>query len=130
MIDFKVYESTTLTDLGTLAKVAGKGGKLKFIAKNLANDEKRVAVVVNKADGTSAVIPCSNTVSKGVRQALESSVEKNKILATLAKLSVMEGEEEHPFIVAPITAGGTEEEFTIEQLAVVKNATYEDVIGY
>ena len=130
LFDFKVFEGVTLEDLGTLASIVGKGGKLRFAgAKNL-NSDKRVSVVMLKADGTSDTVSCSGPVSIGVRKALESGTAKNKVLAALAKLSVLAGDSEIPFICAPLGAGGAEEEFTVEQLSALKNADYESVIAF
>ena len=69
MIAFEVYKNTesTLVSEGTVAALAGKGGKIAFIESNLKRLEKRVIVIVSKADGTSAMISCSEAVSKGVR---------------------------------------------------------------
>jgi hypothetical protein len=126
--NFEVYQGTTLNDLGTVAQIVGKGGKMRFIAKNLASD-KRVTTVLTKADGTSDIGICSETVSKGVRKALENAVPKNKVLSALSKLHALENEDGRQFISAPAGVNG-EEEFTVEQLATVKNADYESVIAF
>ena len=128
--NFKVYQSTTLNDLGTLAEIVGKKGKLRFAgAKNL-NSDKRVSIVLIKADGTSDTVSCSAVVSTGVRKALADGTPKNKVLAVLAKLQVLEGETEIPYVCAPAGANGTEDEFTVEQLQAVKNVDYESIIAY
>lgn len=69
-LEFAVYERTqtaTATSLGTVSEIAGKGAELSFIPTNLANADKRVMVVINKADGTSATVVCSKPVSDGIR---------------------------------------------------------------
>ena len=69
-LEFAVYERTqtaTAVSLGTVGEIAGKGAELNFIPSNLANADKRVMVVINKADGTSATVVCSKPVSEGIR---------------------------------------------------------------
>jgi len=129
MINFGVYQSTTLEDLGTVAMIAGKKGKLRFIPKNLRDLTKRVAVVVTKANGESAVITCSNNISELVRTAIAKGMEDKKALAVISKLSVLEGENAVPFISAPAGSSAAEE-FTIEQLATEKVTDYEALVAF
>ena len=67
MLKFEVYQRQDRTELGTVAQLIGKGGKIKFIPKNLADDSKRVAVILEQKNGASAMVLCSETVSAGVR---------------------------------------------------------------
>jgi hypothetical protein len=69
-LEFAVYERTqtaTAISLGTVSEIAGAKAELSFIPSNLANADKRVMVVINKADGTSATVVCSKPVSDGIR---------------------------------------------------------------
>lgn len=69
-LEFKVYERTQTAvsnTLGTIEEIAGKDGSIGIVPSNFANSEKRVIVVINKADGTSAQITCSQAVSDGLR---------------------------------------------------------------
>lgn len=123
-IAFKKYERQegNLTELGTLKSLAGKGGKISFLRKNFADTSKRVAVVINKKDGTSAIIPCSSQVTQLVR--------KGEItIAQLAGLQVVEGEnkagETTHFIVMP--QGGGTQEFSVDKL---KDESFEPVTEF
>jgi hypothetical protein len=67
MLKFEVYQREDRTELGTVSSLVGKGGKVKFVPKNLADDSKRVAVILERKDGASALLICSENVSKGIR---------------------------------------------------------------
>ncbi len=67
MLNFKVFERTERTELGTIASVLGKNGKIKLIPRNLADESKRVVIVLEKANGESATATCSAQVSKLLR---------------------------------------------------------------
>ena len=67
MLKFEVYQREDRVELGTVAQLVGKGGKIKFVEKNLADDSKRVAVIMERKDGASALLICSENVSKGIR---------------------------------------------------------------
>ena len=128
-LNFAVYESTTLDDLGTPATAVGEGGSLAFIPKNLANVAKRVVLVLKNKAGESTTLSCSKQVSAMVRKALNSGMEKKKALAILAKLSILEGETDVPYLCAPAGEGNLEE-FTIEELAENKVANYEELVAF
>jgi len=66
-LNFKKYEREDRVELGTVASLAGKGGKIKFIPKNLADEGKRVAVIIEKANGDSDMVLCSEKLSEMVR---------------------------------------------------------------
>jgi len=69
-LEFKVRDAQATvkaTVLGTVASVIGKGGSIDFIPTNLVNTEKRLYVILNKADGTSENVVCSQAVSDGFR---------------------------------------------------------------
>ncbi len=66
-LQFKEYQREALKTLGTVASNAGKGGAITLIDKNFKDLSKRVALVVKRADGMSAVVSCSNAVSQGMR---------------------------------------------------------------
>ena len=67
MVKFENYQRQDRVELGTVAQLVGKGGKVKFVPKNLADDSKRVAVILENKTGASALVVCSEAVSKGVR---------------------------------------------------------------
>jgi len=66
-LKFGKYERQDRVELGTVHSLVGKGGKIALIPKNLADEDKRVAVILTKKSGDSAMILCSEAVSKGVR---------------------------------------------------------------
>lgn len=127
-LTFKKYEradSTELTDLGTLATLAGKNAKLAFIKSNLRNLEKRVAVVIENAKGESAVVACAKSVSDVVRTALKEHSAK-QVLGMLAKMNVLENAEGAMFISPE---GGALEFFGVTEVAKEVIA-YEDLVAF
>ena len=70
-VAFKKYQrdTTEVNELGTVKALAGKGGKVKFLRKNFKDKSKQVALIIERKDGASAVIPCSAQVSQLVREA-------------------------------------------------------------
>lgn len=110
---FKRDENSTLTEQGTLKSLVGKGGKIALIRKNWNNPEKRVAVLATNKKGESAVIACSEQVSKALR-------EKSMTIAQLLGLTVVENAEGHNFISMPAT--GAVQEFAVD---TVKETAYE-----
>lgn len=67
MLKFQKYQREDRIELGTVQSLVGKGGKIKFVPKNLADDSKRVAAILENKAGASALVVCSEAVSKGVR---------------------------------------------------------------
>jgi len=112
-IEWKKYAGSenTLEEVGTVKELAGKGGKIALIRKNYNDATKRVAVVVSKKDGTSAIISCSKQVSQQLRK-------KHMNIAQLAGLTVVEGKnaegEETYFVAMPATGGL--QEFAVDGL--------------
>jgi hypothetical protein len=66
-LNFKNYERTERVELGTVAELVGKGGKLKLIPKNLADESVRVVVILQQANGMSDTVLCSPELSKRLR---------------------------------------------------------------
>ena len=106
-IEFKAYERAegTLEEVGTPMTLAGKKGSVSFIPKNFADDSKRVAVIVGKADGTSAVISCSKSVSNAVRKHKQAGKKAIELLKWVAGLTVLQNEEGLNFISLPAGSG-------------------------
>lgn len=127
-VEFKLYEGTTMEDLGTVAQVVGAKGKLAFITKNLAST-KRVAIVLRNKNGESAVQSCSEPVSNAVRKALQGGKTKKEVLAVIAQLSILEGDTGISFICAP--AGELSlESFSIEELIEETVSSYEELVHF
>ena len=83
MLTFNKYQREDRVELGTVAQLVGKGGKVKFVPKNLADDSKRVTVILERKNGESAMVLCSKAVSEGIRA-------KTITLANLLGFSVTE----------------------------------------
>lgn len=66
-LEFKLYERTERTELGTVAELTGVGGKIGLLPTNFNNHDKRVVIIMKKANGTSAQVICSSNVSEGLR---------------------------------------------------------------
>ena len=111
-LEFKKYEGgpSTLTDLGSVKSIAGKGGKIAFIRNNFNNLEKRVAVLITNSNGDSDVVSCSQQVSDALRN-------KQMNIAQLASLSIVETVEGNNFIVMPATGGL--QEFSVDAIITV-----------
>jgi hypothetical protein len=82
-LNCKKYERTNKTVLGTVRELAGKGGKLKFIPRNLADESKRVTIIVELKDETSDIVIASKELSKRIRA-------KEIKLSQIAALNVTE----------------------------------------
>jgi hypothetical protein len=69
MLQFAVYErkESTIVSYGKVIDLVGKDGKIDLLKKNLLDASKRVVVILKRADGTSRLVPCSEPVSKGLR---------------------------------------------------------------
>lgn len=128
---FKKYEredSVELVDLGTLTAVIGAGGSIKFIRKNLADEKKRVCLVLQNKKGDSTTVNCSSAVSAIVRTALNNGAEKSAVLAGLAKLSLLENEEGIAFVSAP-SDSSTEEFFAIDTIKKT-NVSWDELVAF
>jgi hypothetical protein len=69
-LNFKVREAQTTvnaTSLGTVANAVGKGGSVDFIPSNLTSTDRRLVVILKKADGTQDQVICSQAVSDAFR---------------------------------------------------------------
>ena len=108
-LEFKKYEGgpSTLTDLGSVKSIAGKGGKIAFIRNNFNNPDKRVALLITNSNGESAVLACSQQVSDALRS-------KQMNIAQLASLSVVENAEGAHYIAMPATGGL--QEFSVDSI--------------
>lgn len=130
MLEFKVYERAEMTTLGTVAGLVGKDGKIKLIPRNFADTSKRVVVVLEKKNGTSATVICSERVSKGLRS-------KEITLAHLLGFNINEVEIEGEvvnMITIPATASALPE-FAVKGIAVEEyeaessEVNFEDLIA-
>lgn len=106
-LNFKKYESANKTVLGTVASLVGKGGKLTFIPKNLADDSKQVVVILTLADGTSDSVVASKELSKRIRA-------KEIKLSQIATLNVTEEISKAGEIINVINMPSTGELITVD----------------
>lgn len=102
MIEFKKYEGiANLENLGTLADQIGAKGTVKFSKPNFLNAEKRVVVIAENGDGLSAVITCSEPLSKQLRKSKAEGADKKELLAYVVGLDILENEAGVPYITLP-----------------------------
>ena len=66
-LNFKNYERAERTELGTVAELIGKGGKIKLSPRNFADETKRVVVILEQSNGASDMVICSAELSKRLR---------------------------------------------------------------
>jgi hypothetical protein len=106
-----VKRESTLQLNGIVKDIIGAGGRIEFIPKNLADNTKRVAVVLKRADGTSLLMSCSETVSDEIRRG-------NMTAAHVLGLPVVNGEQNIPFISMPEGVGNVG--VNVDEVAVKK----------
>jgi len=126
-LQFKVYETSSLEDLGTILDIIGENGEIRFSSEKNLKSNKRVTLILKDEDGKSAAVPCSTAVSTTVRQALADGTSKEECLAALVQLNLLEDDKSRIFIsplgdpdVAP------QEFYKVGNLAEVK-VSYEDL---
>ena len=106
-------EGSELNDLGTVAALAGKGGKIEINPKNFNNPAKRVAIIVSNKKGESAVVACSDQVSRGLRA-------KNITLSQVTQLSILETADGKAFISMPGVEGSTNVGIEVDSVNAAK----------
>jgi len=124
-LNFKVREAQTTvnaTSLGTVASVVGKGGSVDFIPSNLTSTDRRLVVILKKADGTQDQVICSQAVSDAFRS---KEITLNQLLGFEIKEQVSSAGELYNQINMPSSNAGlisysvdniTVEEFKVEAL--------------
>ena len=128
--NFKDYGGVELEVLGTLASIAGKGGKLRFTNGSVNNTAKQLCVVIKKANGTSDTTTCSKTITKSCRAAFAAGLTKSRVLASLINLDIIEATNGGNYISAPMGEGGEIEEYTIDALKKEEPVTYEELVAF
>lgn len=130
-LSFAKYEGAELESFGTVASIVGAKGKLAIAPKSLLkNNTKRVVIIMTKKDGTSSTVTCSSKLSDAIRTALEGGMTKVKVLAIVAKLEVLQAEDDAtPFVTIP-QGESTLEQFTVEDLAKEKAVDYGDLVAF
>lgn len=116
-----------LPSFGTIAKVLGAGGKIKISGLgNLTNDEKRLSLILTKANGEWLQVVASPAVSRMVR-------DKTVTLTELASFELVEATselgEKFPLVVMPM---GVSEGITITDeivKATPKTINIDDLIA-
>ncbi len=114
-IEFKKYvrEENSLESYGTVKDLAGKGGTIGLIPKNVADASKRLVIIVGKKDGTSTPFSCSPAVSKAVRA-------KDITIGQLAGLEVLEvvfkNGDIGPMVCMPAGTGSAVKTISIDKL--------------
>lgn len=124
-LKFEVYEGS-VENLGTVTEAIGKKGKIRFATKSMkAGNTKRLVVILTRADGTSLAVTCSEDVSNNAKNALEKGMTKEKALAIIAGLDIVEDTQGRQYVGKPM-GESTEEEFAIETLVKIKDIDYAD----
>jgi len=100
MLKFAAFQRTesTMTEEGTLKALIGPKGTVQFVNKNWNDLTKRVVVLAKRADGTSAIITCSEAVSKDLRAG-------KMQVGHLLGLPVLTDDQERSFISLPAAVG-------------------------
>ena len=124
-------KDSALENIGTVVSLAGKGGKIGFIRKNLAQAGtayvaedgttkiKLLALIVKNKAGDSSVLACS-------KQVTQAFLAKKLTLAQISQLDVLENEDGAAYVSMP--AAGAVQEFSVEELT--KHATpAEEITG-
>jgi len=117
-LNFKNYERTERTELGTVAELIGKGGTIKLSPRNFADDSKRVVVILEQSSGDSDMVICSAELSKRLRS-------KEITLSQLVGFTVTEqlsGSGEVINVITMPTNGGN---MIVLKLDDVKSTAYE-----
>ena len=131
--NFKTFERTERTELGTIVSIVGKGGTVAPIPSNLRDTTKRVVLVLTKKSGQSDTVVLSAQVSKLFRS-------KEIKLSQLIGFTVIEqplpNGEIMNVAVMPSREGATLTHFEIDKLKVtayepelVEAVDYADLIA-
>jgi hypothetical protein len=128
-LNFKVRDAqktVNATSLGTVANAVGKGGFIDFIPTNLMATDRRLVVILKKADGTEEQVVCSQPVSDGFRA---KEISLNQLLGLEIKEQISSAGELYNQINMPSSNAGlisyavddiTVEEFKVEALTEEK----------
>ena len=109
-------DETVLESVGTALSIAGKGGEIGLIRKNM-NSDKRLVLLIKNAKGESTTVSCSEAVTKAFKAG-------QMKLSQIAQLEILENEEGVHFVSMPAT--GAIQSFKVADLQ--KHATpVEDV---
>jgi hypothetical protein len=128
-LNFKVRDAqktVNATSLGTVANAVGKGGFIDFIPTNLMATDRRLVVILKKADGTEEQVVCSQPVSDGFRA---KEISLNQLLGLEIKEQISSAGELYNQINMPSSNAGlisyavddiAVEEFKVEALTEEK----------
>ena len=114
MIELKQYkraeDAAVRESVGTALSIAGKGGEVGLIRKNV-NSDKRLVLIIKNANGESEKVSCSEAVTKAFRAG-------QMKLSQIVQLNILENAKGVPFVSMPAT--GAVQSFKVDDL--VKNA--------
>jgi hypothetical protein len=122
-LNFKNYERAERTELGTVAELIGKGGTIKLSPRNFADDTKRVAVILEQANGDSDMVICSAELSKRLRS-------KEITLSQLVGFTVTEQLSATGETINVITMPSNSAGMIVLKLDDVKQTAYEPVNAF
>ena len=134
-LEFAKYDGNNIVvadEYGTVGENA-QGGSIRFENPALPGGllgNKQLVVIINRPDGTSHLITCTQPVSSSVRKAHENGTSKKQLLATIWKLGIASFERDgvvgQPHIHAPqgIVAGN----FSADDAESATELSYEELI--
>ena len=122
------YQSSGEFNYESVGTVANnfKGYRLRFTKANLAST-KRVTLIAKDKDGEEWILPCTAPLSGQIRKALNNGKSQKEILAAVAKLDIMQDDEDKYFVFQP--QGEQQEEFLVEDLKKI-TATYDELVEW
>ncbi len=114
-LKFEAYQpkESTLEDYGTVKEQVGKNGTIGLVEDNFNDPNKRVVIILKRADGTSKSVSCSKRTSDALRS-------RKITLANVLAMSIMVGETGVPFISSQ---GGRVQEFSVDKINSTKAST-------
>lgn len=122
-LNFKNYERAERTELGTVAELIGKGGKIKLSPRNFADETKRVAVILEQSNGDSDMVICSAELSKRLRS-------KEITLSQLVGFTVTEQLSASGEVINVITMPSNSAGMIVVNVDDVKQTAYEPVTTF
>lgn len=118
MLNFQKFQRADRTEIGIVAELCGQGGSYGIIPSNFNDTDKRVVIVLKRADGTSATATCSTNVSKGLRS---KEIKLSQVSQFTIVEQVLPNDEKMNVVVMP-SAVGSGVEVAIDSL--------KDVVAY
>lgn len=126
-VEYANSEEFAFEEIDTVASLF-KGTTLRFTKKNLANEAKKLCLIARskKNPEDEWTLPCSDPLSKTMRNALKNGTSKEDAIAIISKLKVWADEDGKYFVFSP--SSSPEEEFDLDKLSKTK-PSYETLLN-